>query len=177
MRSLLLAFLLSVSVAVMAWAEQPRELSETDTKSLLERAELLQQAFAKGDAEFIIRYTHPVILQFFPSPEKFAETTREAIKSLADQATFEEVKWGTPTPVYISGDQEITFLPRTSVMRVGDRRARSVSFMIAGRKRDTTEWYFLDSATLRKKPEFLWQLFPDLPRDIKTPTNTIEVLP
>lgn len=176
MGSLRLVLITLLLLAGGVWS-RAAELTEPEVQHLLESAKAVMTAFQKGDVDAIIRSTHPAILKLAPSREAFEKITREAMKSLSSQASVEEVTWGKPGTLYQSGDEEVTFLPRTMVMRVGERRGKAVSFMIVARPRGTSTWYFLDSASLRQKPEMLWKLFPGLPADVQLPPNKVEVLP
>ena len=169
------AFVCVVAASLLSGAE-PARLSVGDHASLMQKAEAAQRAFESSDAEGIIRCTHPAILKFFASREQFEAVTRQAIQSARGEASMESSELGTPTGLYASGTEDVTFLPKTMIVRVGDKRARSVSFLIAARQKGTQDWLFLDSASLRKDPSLLWKLFPDLPKDVVTPTNRVELL-
>ena len=77
--------------------------------------------------------------------------------------------------MYPAGEEEVCFVPRTSVVEIGGKRATSMTFMIAVRK-PGGEWKFLDGAGLRKHPDLLYRLLPDLERGIELPHNMIEAL-
>jgi hypothetical protein len=176
MKALFLATLLSITSAVLLCGAEPTKLSVADRAALMKTAQSVQRAFDAGDADAIIRHTHPVILKFFGSREQFENTTRQAVKSMAGQITVEKTEWGEPSAVYVSGTDEVCFVPKTSIMRVTDKRARSVGFLIAARAKGDSEWQFLDGAPLRKDTSVLWQLFPMFPKDVPIPANTIELL-
>lgn len=154
----------------------PAKLPKLDHALLVLKAQALQHAIDSGDAEVIIRSTHPAIAKLFGSREQFEATTRKMAKILGDQLSFEKIDWGVPTPRYMSGTEEVCFLPRTTLMRVGDKRARTVGFQIAARQKGTQDWLFLDSNNLSKNPSLLWQMFPGLPKDVVTPPTSTELL-
>ena len=72
--------------------------------------------------------------------------------------------------------EEVTFVPKTHVVQMAGQRVSAIGFFIAARKKGTNEWLFLDGNGLRKNPALLWQLFPELPKDVVTPPNRMEVL-
>ena len=175
MRHLLFPVAALVAAAAFASAAEPAKLSETDNTALLEHAKKVQAAFDKGDADAIIRHTHPAILNFFPSQEKFEEVTREAVKSLSSRVKTEEGEWGSPTAVYTSGEDEVCFIPRSGVMVMDGQRVSFKGFLIAGRPKAGGEWKFLDGASLRTNPKLLWRMFRDLPKDITLPENSVKL--
>jgi hypothetical protein len=85
-------------------------------------------------------------------------------------------EWRVPSPVYDIGAEEVTFVQKAHVVQMAGRRVSAIGFFIAVRKKGTGEWLFLDGNALRKKPALLWQLFPELPEDVVTPPNKMEVL-
>ncbi|NJM92502.1 MAG: hypothetical protein HC861_07660 [Rhodospirillaceae bacterium] len=48
--------------------------------------------------------------------------------------------------------------------------------MVAVRKPGTRDWKYFDGAGLRKQPEMLYQLVPELERGISLPPNMVELL-
>jgi hypothetical protein len=164
-----------VAAAPFAAAAEPTKLSEADSTALVEHAKKIQTAFDKGDAEAIIGHTHPAILNFFPSQEQFEETTREAVKGLANKVKTEQSEWGTPTGVYTSGEDEVCFIPRSGVMVIEGQRAAFKSFLIAARPKGEGEWKYLDGAILRTNPKLLWRMFRGLPKDITLPENSMKL--
>ena len=176
MKPHLLALVFAVALPAVLRGGELIELAEADRKALMERAEATQRAFDNGDADAIIQSTHPAILKFFASREQFEVTTRKAVESLKGQVVVEKTELGNPTPLYVSGNDEVCFVPKTSIMRIGQTRGRAEGFLIAARQKETNEWLFLDCAGLRKDSSLLWKLFPDLPKEVPMPPNTIEVL-
>lgn len=147
-----------------------------DRKALVEKAKTLQAAFDRGDVETIIASTHPAIFNIV-SREEFKKVLRQSVDSLVGKVTTISQTWGEPSAIYLSGPDEVCFLPRESVMEMNGKRANSKGFLIAARKKGTVGWLFLDGAGLRKNPELLWKLFPDLPKEIDLPPNKAGLVP
>lgn len=174
MKSRFLAAFLSLALSTFIFGAE--KLSEADSAAVLEKAKALQTAFELGDVDAIIRGTHPVILKFVGSKEQFEKLTRDAFKSMAGKVTFEKTEWGEPTASHMSGDDEVCFLPKVSILKVEEQRIRSVSFLIAARVKGTKDWLFLDSASVAKNPALLWTVFPGLPKDVTMPPNSTELV-
>jgi hypothetical protein len=152
-------------------------LSEGEKAELIKGGEALLKAYEAGDVDAIMNGTHESIMKLVGSREKYETVIREACKALMAQVKIEGSEFGEPTPCYASGTDEVIFLPKITTMRMVDMRAREVGYLIAARTKGTKEWKYLDGAGLRKHPELLWLLFPDLPKDIETPPNLVERLP
>ncbi len=130
-----------------------------------------------GDADFVISMTHPAIFKVAGGKEGFEATTKQVIAMLQEQGfQIESHECGKPTEIHDAGDQEICFIPQKSVMSFGDKKVKSENYMIAARKKPDGKWLYLDGSGLRQNPDALWMLFPDLPKSVKPPKQTMEVV-
>jgi hypothetical protein len=167
-------FLCAIFATVLRGAE-PAKLSEADSEGLMQKARALHAAFETGDADGVIRLTHPA-MRNGRTREQWEAWIRDSVKELSRLAKFEKTEWGVPSPLYDLGAEELTFVPTAHVGQVAGLRVFCMVFFIAVRKKGTNEWLFMDGAPLRENPALLWQLFPELPKDVVTPPNTLEVL-
>ncbi len=67
-------------------------------------------------------------------------------------------------------------MPRTSIVQIEGKKAKSTTFMVAIRQKGGTEWKYLDGAGLIKNPDYLYRFLPDLERGIELPPNSVEPL-
>ncbi len=149
-----------------------RKLTDAERTALLTAAEVLQKGFENGDADVIIQGTCKVITKIIPQ-EQFEQLTRQAMVLMKD-IKFESNAYGEPTECWKVKDGELCFLPRKSVMVMQGRRASSVAFFIC--VLEGGKWTFLDNASVSKNPELLWQLFPELSKDVKLPPSEVKLL-
>ncbi|MGE4190143.1 MAG: hypothetical protein AB7G12_09600 [Thermoanaerobaculia bacterium] len=162
-------FLLSASLPASTLTEQDVVRMKSDIESIYE-------AFEAGDAKPLVALTHESLLELVGGKEMFEKITQEAIDQLRTSGVkFIESKLGTPDRTYDAGDEEVCFVPRISTMEIEGTRAKSIGFMVAIRQRGTSAWKYLDGAGLRKHPDFLYTLLPELERGIEFPPNRIEV--
>ena len=169
----LAVIVIATALTTRSFGQQPADLPPGEIAGLVSQAKELVEAMRKGDADAIIRLTHPGIVKLFGSKEKFEASTRKGVSAFRGLNLNQQEEWGKPSPLYRIGDQDICFLPKTAIMIQGDKKARRESFLIAGRKVGTSTWQFLDAAGFRDKPQTLWRLFPTLPKDAAVPPNTI----
>lgn len=152
-------------------------LGEKEAESLRGEVAEMMAAYDRGEIEVLIAKTHPALYEFAGGREALTNTARLALEKIkAAGIRFVSSEVGIPTKLYAAGAEELCFVPRTSVLVAGDRRVRSVDFMIAIRPVGGGEWKYIDGAGLRAYPEFLRTLFPALSSDVPLPPNTIEVL-
>lgn len=153
------------------------QLAPDDAAQLLKRANLVAQAFDSGDLEAIAEMTHPSLFRLMGGKDKMLEITKAALAQL-ESMDYEilESKLGTPGEVYQAAEENVCFYPRTTVMRIGDKKARSTGFLICVRTVPDGEWLFLDGSGLRRNPELLRMLLPALPDDLELPENKVVLL-
>lgn len=161
---------------LLASATLAATLPEKEAQEVVAQATAYRNAAAKGDADKVLQLTHPALFTLFGGKEPFETATRLALKSLAGKYVVEKVTFGTPSELLVAGKEEICFVPFVQVASAGDIRTRAESFFIAIRPAGKPGWKFIDAAGLRKHPELLLQLFPDLPREIVTPPNKVELV-
>jgi hypothetical protein len=131
----------------------------------------------RGRVEPILDKTHPALFELVGGREAFVAVTRQSIEEvLAAGVIFVSSENGPPTETYLAGKEELCFVPRTSIMEIQGQRVRSVTFMIAVRPKEGGEWKYLDGSGLRRTPELLKMLFPDLDPSTPLPPNTLERL-
>ncbi|MBL8259042.1 MAG: hypothetical protein JNM60_04420 [Candidatus Competibacteraceae bacterium] len=166
---LLLGFWWSVAAAAPFGADEEQVL--------IDKVKVLQNAYEKGDLDSIATMTfEPVIAQVGG-----VDALKKVSQQVIDQAkrmgvVTENLEVGKPTPPLESGEYLVTFVPKTSTVKMGDKRAKSSSFMIGARRKDQTEWKFMDGAGLRKNPQLLHSFFPDLPKDVALPPNEVRLI-
>jgi len=167
----LLVLLASLTLALSA-----ATLPEKEAKEVVAQATVYRNAAAKGDADKVLQLTHPALFTLFGGKEPFEAATRLALKSLAGKYVVEKITFGEPSELLVAGKEEVCFVPFVQIASAGEVRTRAESFFIAVRPVGKPGWKFIDAAGLRKHPELLLQLFPDLPREIVTPPNKVDIV-
>lgn len=151
----------------------------TDSEADILRSEIatISSAFERGDAEVLIRKTHPSLKEVLGGDKAFADVTRKAVDQLMESGLrIVSSETGMPTQTYPAGKEEVCFVPRTSVMELQGKKVRATSFMIAIRKVGEADWLYLDGAGIGKHPDMLYRLLPKLERGIELPPNTMELI-
>lgn len=167
-------------VALCCWLAGPAvagTLSAADAEKLRAEIAALTTAVEHGDPELLIKKTHPSLHELMGGKESFEQITRQAVTQLpASGIKFLSSTVGTPTKTYAAGDEEVCFVPKSAVMEVQGKKAKTTNFMIAIRPAKGGAWQYLDGAGLRQNPEVLYQLLPKLEQGIELPANTVELL-
>lgn len=177
MRRYLLVPLLLLLLAAMAPAALAGELSAAGSAALRQEVQAMMGAFARGDAELIIARTHPSLKRLAGGDEAYARMTRDTLKELRRAGvTVISDEAGVPGRTYAAGDEEVSFVPRRSLLRVRESPMRSTSFMVAVRRVGATQWSFIDGAALLDNPALLRQLLPALEPGVALPRGGMEAL-
>lgn len=140
-----------------------RKLTDAERTSLMTAAEVRQKGLENGDADVIIQGSCKVITKVLTQGQ-FEMLTRQAMASIKE-FKFESNAFGEPTECWKIKGGEMCFLPRKSVIAVQGKRVSRTSFYIC--VLEGGKWTFLDDASVSKEPALLWQLFPELSKDVK----------
>jgi hypothetical protein len=169
-----------IVIALCGWLAGPAvaaTLSAAEVEKLRAEIVSITTSVEHGDPEPLITKTHPSLHALMGGADNFEQVTRDAVTQIpASGLKFLGSTVGTPTEVYAAGDEEVCFVPKTSIMEYQGRKAKSTNFMIAIRPAKGGAWQFLDGAGLRQNPEMLYQLLPKLQHGITLPENTVEAL-
>lgn len=152
---------------------------QSDSAEILSRVKAMNTAFEQGDAESIVAMTDTSLFEFAGGKDKLLAAMKQVMSKMNETGYIvEKSTIGKPTKTYLVADTKLVcFVPKEMIMNIKGVRARNVSYLIAiKRKTPDSQWLFLDSSALQKKPELLWQLVPGLPKDIKLPPNNTELL-
>ena len=153
------------------------DLSTEESKAITAEVGAMMTAFNNGNAELLIKNTHPAVYQLVGGKEAFEQSAMEGVKQIMEMGIkIGELKVEQPSQFYKAGDEIVCFVPMSSVMTIKDQKIASTSFMIAA-KGETGEWKYLDGTFVNTNPDQLWAFFPELPKDIKLPEVKIEPLP
>ena len=168
--------LLALLLLTTASAQAAR-LSEAESAALRADIEQMMHAFDAGNADTLIERTHPSLVALSGGDEAYAKLVRTSVETLRGAGIrFVSSKLGEPTEIHAAGDEEVCFVPRVSVMTMGDKTVRTTSFMIAIRAKGSANWKYLDGAGLRKNPQALELLLPKLEKNLQLPPNEMEEL-
>lgn len=174
LRRLLLSPLLGLLLVPAAAAAT---LSRQEADIVRAEVQYLTSSFERGDPEPLIQKSHPSLARMAGGQEVFALGVRRAVEQLrASGVQFLSVELGRPGATYDAGQEELCFVPRTTVFDVQGQRMRSTTFMVAVRTRGSDQWSYLEGAGLRRRPEMLQSLFPELEPGVVLPPNTVETI-
>ena len=154
------------------------ELTKKEIKTLKAEVEKIHVATQKRQLGPVLDKTHPALFKQYGGREVIEGVMKQAFE-MFEKADMEFLghKLKKPTQTYDAGEEEICFLPQESTMKVGGQKVKSVGYMVCIRKKPDGDWLFLDGSGMRDNKEMLWTMFPDLPKDIKLPPNTVAVVP
>lgn len=164
-------------LAVLPLIVKAASLSPDEATALIATTERIKVAFDERDIATIMAMTHPSIYKLTNGKDGFEAITRQAFVQIESAGVrFLDSKLGTPSEIYSCGEEQVCFIPRTSTLEVDGKKVRSIGFLIAIRSVKGGDWLFLDGSGLRKNPELLKKLLPDLPADTPLPENRVELI-
>lgn len=164
--------------AAKAAAEIPgKPVPPEEVKAINAAITAMERSFREADYDGIAKGTHPSLIAKLGGEEKFRKSLESAVGMMrSGKVKISEAQLEVPAELYEAGDEWVCFVPKRNTVEVEGQTVRSVGFFVAIRKKAEKEWKLLDGAGLRRNPEMLWALLPELPRDVKLPENKNEVL-
>ena len=144
-------------------------LSSEEKAALLKQVQAAQELFNQQDFDGMMRVMSPAIFKLY-NKEAFEKAGRQAMAQLkALGVKYLKTEFGEPSPLYKAGNEIICFVPRTSTIQIQGKLIKSKAYWVAVRSVDASEWKFLDGAGIQNNNASLWQMFPELPKDIQLP--------
>ena len=177
MKKLVILILLLSVVGGYYYHRQPKALSANEVALLKQDIKDMYADFELGDPSTFLDKTYPPIFKLVGSREKLEKYMKPGLDKInASGITMKLDQIGTPSKLYRSGNQEITFVPKIITSTIQGHTVKSTGYLVAIRDKDKKEWTYLDGNGLAKHKNFLWTLFPELPRDIKLPPDHTDIL-
>ncbi len=172
MRFVVLVFALLFSLPCWAY-----ELTPQDETAIREKTELAKSSYEKGDFDTLLSLTHPKAIEIFGGQENMKKVITAAMERHKElKLSFESAQYGKITAPVTSKDNIFCFLPTDTIMKVGDKRVHSISYMIAIKPIAGGDWKLLDGSGLRNDKTLINLFFPDFPADAQLPENKTDVL-
>lgn len=137
----------------------------------------MERSFREADYDGIVKGTYPGLIAKMGGEEKFRKTLEGAVAMMqSGKVKVGDSKLEAPAELYEAGEEWVCFVPKRNTVEVEGQKVLSVGFFVAIRKKTEKEWTLLDGAGLRRSPEMLRALLPDLPGDLELPENRTEML-
>lgn len=132
----------------------------------------MERCFRETNYDGIVKGTYPGLISEMGDGEEFRKTLEGAVATMQPG----KVKIGTaelevPAELHEAGEEWVCFVPKRNKVQVESQPILSVGFFVAIRKKAEKDWKLLDGAGLRRNPEMLWTLLPELPKVVKIPEN------
>lgn len=165
----------SLPLRLLAQTTVPEEQIPT----LLKQAKVFTDAYERADAESYLRMTHSSIEKYKIPRDQLILIIREAmLRPRALGIVLEKTELARPSACYIASVEIVCFLPRRMTVRMNEKREVMKGYLVAARAvENNRDWRFLDSDAFHKQRSRLWEVFPALPTNIKTPPIAIESAP
>jgi hypothetical protein len=167
------AYILLLSILVPAHAQE-LSCKQDYPRIIAPDLERFGQDLKNNDYSFMQQKTHPSLIHYVGGVENYQKLLQHTQNILAiSNLEIQQVESAPPLYSYIVDQEEICFVPKTTTLKVTGKTVKAPpSFMVAIRSLHSHQWTYLDGAGLQKKPEMLFILFPNFPKDVKVPFKT-----
>jgi len=164
---------LTIAVAFYLGAVGGYAQSMTDTLSI--QAKQTADAMLNKDYETVIRFTHPSVVEAMGGFQKalaFIKTTMSELESKG--GAYEAFRVGRPSAIVREGQENVAIVPTEMEVRIGNKRVRVNSYLVAVTRNRGKNWYFLDGAEMPKGK--LAQMYPNLAARVEIPEHKTQVI-
>ncbi len=170
--------ILLLLVALSSFPTWSAELPTAEQSLLVGIVTQVVTAYEIGDAETIAELTFEPLVAAAGGADAFRAIAKQAIEQQRKMGmSIESITVGKPGEPISAGQYTLCFIPKVTVMRTSKRLGKSTSFMVAVRNAENPRWQFIEGAGVRKNPQILKLLFPELPDDVSLPEYKVEFLP
>lgn len=143
-----------VSLLLLLWIfnishaqNKPLNQSGLLTIRLQQQAELMAQAFLKGDYQTFAKYTYPALVSAMGGESHMASTLSQTVTDMnAKGMSFSDITVDSPTNIVKSGNELQCTLQQHTTIRLASGRAVATSTIIAISKDNGKNWLFVDTS-------------------------------
>ncbi len=125
--------------------------SSTENKSsayhIQQQANLMGQAFIKGDYQAFAKYTYPAIVSAMGGENRMASVLANSATNMKTQGeVFDNISFDSPTNIVKSGNELQCTLQQHTTIKLANGRAVATSTLIAISKDGGKNWWFVDTS-------------------------------
>lgn len=157
-------------VAILFLFQLPATHAEEPDKAEVKRlAEKIAKATRENDAETIVDYTYPGLVEFAGGRKAMIEITRQSLKLVKDDgAAIEKFEVEEPDEFYVEGKNTFAIARTELAMTVQGKTIGGKSFLLAISPDAGKTWTFLDGNGFQDK-KLMNKILPKLPEKLVLP--------
>lgn len=138
------------------------------SRSLMQQANKMGDAFMRGDYKTFTHYTYPKIVELMGGADKMAEDlSKTTINTTAKGIILINIRFGEVSKIFKSGNELQCTLPQYSKIKLPNGSAEATSTLIAISADNGNHWTFVD--TSNKDMSTIRKLLPHLSKEIVIP--------
>lgn len=135
-------FILSVALFTFSLAQV-----KNATGNVKQQANLMGEAFIKGDYKTFVKYNHPNIVKMMGGEAGAAKTIAGMMDKIKKQGfNFDSLYFGEPTVIIKNGTEYQCTILQTIVMTTPQGRYANASTLVAVSRNNGVNWTFIDTS-------------------------------
>ena len=163
---------LTVLTMALVCAVAPARAQDRCDESIASRAQQdvqrLVQAPYRGDAETVLRFTHPRVVEI----QGGSEATRQAIEKViadvrASKMSVESMTFPEAPACVASGGRRFVLVPTLSIINVGNTRVESLNYQFGVLEPGASGITYIEGSRVNART--VQMLFPGFPKNVKFP--------
>jgi hypothetical protein len=154
----------------------PLAAGDADSKQAVKsQAQEMASAFAKGDYEKFVGYTHPKLVKLIGGQEKMIEVVKSSLAGMKSRGfTIQSYTVGDTTGMVAKGADRFAIVPATMIVNASGATVTTNSFLVGISEDGGKHWTFLDGA--KATPQNIRILVPNYPEELKLPEKQRPVI-
>jgi hypothetical protein len=149
--------------------EQPAERDpQSEDKTVQADVNEMLDATYTGDADTLLGYTHPKIVEMLGGEAQAKATLETALANIQSSGMELESLEFPQAPTFLETDEHrFAIVPTLSVISVNELRAESLNYQFGVQEQGATDWKYIEGSRINQ--DNVRSLFPDFPADYKFP--------
>ena len=167
MKKFTLALLILITLCTCSWAQQQAAIKQA--------ADVMAQAFIKGDYLTLAKYTHPKVVAMMGGKEKMVAIVKNGMTQMKNQGvTFKEATVGAPGKIISTGTALYAVVPQRFVIQANGQSISSSTSLLACSTDKGKSWTFTDAGKMTD--EQVKKLFPGVLGKLVIPKQTMPAM-
>ena len=165
--------LTAVTIAVVGGVAAARAQDRCDEATAgraQQDVQALTEALYRGDADTVVRFTHPKVLELQGGPDAARQAIEKAMAGIrANKMSVESMTFPEPPACVASGGRRFVLVPTLSIITIGSERVESLNYQFGVLDPGASGFTYIEGSRVNARTVQL--LFPGFPKTVTFPAT------
>ena len=165
-----LVFALAITVVGSADADAVQECESAVNARAQQDVQTLVSAVYGGDAQTVLKYTHPKVVQLQGGSTAARQAIRKVMEGMKTaNMKMESLSFPAPATCVTVENRSFIVVPTLSIISAGGERFESLNYQLGVVEPGESSWTYVEGS--RVNAQTIQLLFPGFPKDFKFPAT------